>query len=61
MCNIVLTSIRLYEILSSWLTIPPYEINNRIWIPLAVASCACLFSWIVIGPLIILMDKKLDK
>ena len=29
-CNILTTSLRLYEILSNWLTIQLYEINNSI-------------------------------
>ena len=55
------TNLRVYEIITTYVALPLYEVKNNLFLPLFVGSLVCLLSWIVMSPLSIQMDRTLDS
>ncbi len=55
------TNLRIYEILTSYISKPLYDIDDNLFWPLFVGSLFCLMSWLVMSIGTIIMDRRLDK
>jgi len=55
-----ITISRLGSVIASWTSLPLYNINNSLWIPLFVATCFCSLSWVT-GIFLNFMDAQADR